>query len=1382
MMERISWFVQSYIQRNMALLIVVLVVLLVRLLMKRMPKKYVYCLWAIVGIRMLFSFQIVSPVSIYQFFPWADPQSISIQVALRDGEENLSNGERDGSPKKDLAALEMEANSFSEADTDKGAARSADGAGRVDSSIDPSELYESHALLANGNGSEVEPVEGDTPVDSQENDAEGETELAQGGKDLAQGNMTGAEPSSGAVIGMQNTVEGQTALSADDTFQSQTSEDTLQGLQQTTEKEQEQTKKAGESALLVFAGEQVVTRNQFVSTFFAVWLIGFLAVLGIGMVSYARIRRLVKEAVHLEENVWECDGIATPFVLGILRPRIFVPFHLEEGKRNLALEHERQHLRNLDPFARLMAYVLLAAYWMNPLVWTSYFCFVRDQEMRCDEAVLSKLGEEHKKEYGMTLLAFATEEHFVGFSPVAFGESDAEKRIKNVLNYKKPSFWAIMLGIAIVVCLAVICLTNAKKNNGAGQEPTDQTEEADSSATDVPQEEKTDLNEALYHLTVLADLDGDGESENVYITDYARGQTTLQVNLHGIALKDLELKTVDMIKTQGVAADLDGDGKEELVLLQSSPILASTYNWPGKVTILQVRDGEWRQLNDELFYPETGEYVYQEDYPKHISDHICIGVRIETMPDGMRLHLLYGMSQEEAHGMGGVLRLDCTYQAQPKEGWQVQYAFTGHDYFTNVSQLQSKYHEIYGITVGEEPGETSALEESLANKLFYSVPLQYFEGNAEADGLGRSLSVSENGSFMGIDVKSGVDQTQICEFTGAFTNARRVNGRLYLLTVGGLTYPDENYSYKQGDVQYLTMKPVAMADGDRYLLYVPGYPVAELPYKVIRALEDQGMSNWYNYALEELPCHVLLNLDQGTIYLSGYSSEYVGQRMETVGLYGDLSYPCGTNGSFSFKSVTRLCADACGLFVQKVAYPSSASKSYSELVRNEQLAEYLEYKAKHFVHRFSVGASWLLETKAWDYVTVDGKRALHVTCIPKYKYGSAQGSWGTIHFLIDMENGQHYIRDWYWDNPDSLDLAWRGAYSVEEAYDFWDHPVNYKEILKKEAQQIDLSGTVFGLPVTCAETWNNPENPTHYERRYYCNDILVGKSLGYGESRDYVDDLDGDGITELICYARDMEGQDYGDITVFRRIGNSIYMGRLTEYGSLELPNVDTLSATRRITQHYDPEDHCLYLTYPVQGGDYTPVPFTYDNMKFTEYSYIEPQANSWKEAYANYIRRSEYQAFSLIYLDDDEVPELYCQEGNYPRRIVSLQDGKLVERPLERNGFCYLEKKGIYFTSGGNMGEFPMEIVQLRDGEFIILASGYQKSEYIASAESTNPDQTLEFIKYDWNGQSVTEEEYNQKIDAIIERRSAAEPKTFYTPDEMLTLLGMEIMSLAVG
>ena len=1316
MMDQVSWFVDTYVQRNKELLIVILAILLIRLFMKKMPKKYVYCLWAIVGIRMLIPLTIPSSVSIYQFFPWVGA-NVQTEGLGQKGKEGLV----EELPEETVAVKEAESLE--------------DSGESMVSAWEGSDVGEDWLWIAKDEqGSD--PVEVEWPEESQV---------------IAQSDFP-EEP-----VDLVSDAPGTEYLSDED------------GGSDATVLESVSTSLDEKSSANVSEGKKLPLTLML----FALWLTGAMIVFTIGVVAYVRLRRLVRKAILVEDNVWECDGISTPFVLGVLRPRIYVPFHLGERQREMVLAHERQHLRRLDPYARLLAYLLLAIYWMNPLVWMSYFSFIRDQEMSCDEAVLAKLGTDVKKEYGMTLLSFATQERFVGFSPVAFGESDAEKRIKNVLNYKKPGFWIIVAGIAIVTCLGIVCLTTAKKKQDLGQGPEGQSEAGSPADADEMQDEETN------QVTLLADLDGDGEKESVSVTDYARGKTTLNATLAGKALKELELQSVELIRTQCSAADLTGDGREELILLQSSPTLADSPNWPGTVLILQVDGDEWRQLGDELFYPETGEYVRQAHYPKQITDQVCIGVRIESMPDGERLHLLFGLS----HGMDGVLRLDCTYQAQPKEGWQVQYAFTGHDYVTNVSLLQGQYHALFGISMGEEPEETIALEESLADKLFYGVPLQEFERMME-EGLGSSLTVLENGSFKGVDVRSGIglSQTEICEFTGKFANASRVNGRLYLLTVDGLTYPEENNSYKQGDDQYVTIKPIAMANGDRFLLYEPGYPVAELPYKVIRALEDQGMPSWYNYALEELPCYALLNLDQGTVYLSLYLYEYVGQRMETSGLYGDLNYPCGSNGSYSFQSVTRLCADACGLFVQKVMHPMSESKSFTELVRNEQLAEYLEYKTKHFLHRFSDGGSWRLETKTWDYLTIDGARVLHVTCIPKYKNGSAKGSWGTIHFLIDMENGQHYIRDWYWDNPDSLDAAWRGIYSAEEGYDFWDHPVKYEEILKKDAQQIDLNATIFGLPVTCEETWNNPENPTHYERRYYYKDVLVGKSYGYGVSRDYVDDLDGDGITELICYTREMETWDYGEVTVFRRIGNSIYVGRLTEYTSLELPELDALSATRRITHHYDPDSNCLYLSYPVKGGDYKTVPFTYENMRFTEYSYVEPQVNSWKEAYANYVRRSEYQSYSLVYLDGDEIPELFCQDGGYPQRIVTYHDGKIKERYLERNAFLYHEKEGIYYTTGGNMGEFPMEIVELKDGEFIVLATGYQKSEYIANAESTAPDQMTEFVKYDWNGQSVTEEEYNQKIDAIMERKSAVSPKTLYTPDEILTLLGMEITSLAVG
>jgi len=170
---------------------------------------------------------------------------------------------------------------------------------------------------------------------------------------------------------------------------------------------------------------------------------------------------------------------------------------------------------------------------------------------------------------------------------------------------------------------------------------------------------------------VFADLDGDGEKEQVEITDYTSGKTVLKTSIQGKVLEEHTLKSVEMIRTEAEAADLDGDGCEELILLQSSPMFASTYNWPGEVTILQVKDGAWDQLSDRFIYPEHGEAAYQEYLPRKITDSICIGVRIESTESGMVLRLIYPQNMEVAHGMDGVRRMDCTYQAEGEEGWLV---------------------------------------------------------------------------------------------------------------------------------------------------------------------------------------------------------------------------------------------------------------------------------------------------------------------------------------------------------------------------------------------------------------------------------------------------------------------------------------------------------------------------------------------------------------------------------------------------------------------------------------------------------------------------------------------------------------------------------------
>ena len=1328
MTERIAWFVSSYVQRNLALIIVILAVLLVRLLMKRMPKKLVYCLWAIVGIRMLVSFQIPSPVSIYQIFPWADPKASLYAGTTQQGVE---------------VALADEVNPGSEF---------------ILSNLPG---YESTAQgMVQGEIWRDEQQSGiqDDPMSLDEQQPEIPDNAMSLDAQTAEGSLTyqgpGADPLKGETIDM-GTID---AVQADEEAAAGVISSELSDMANiasaSTENEPSEgiANKAGDMSSMMAKLQAFVWGNA--KPIFAVWLAGMLVVFGIGMASYARIRRLVGQAVLLEGNVWECDGITTPFVLGIVRPRIFVPFRLEEEHKKYVLEHERQHVKRLDPLTRLLAYALLAVYWMNPLVWISYVCFVRDQEMRCDEAVLSSLGAESKKGYGLTLLAFATEQRFVGFSPVAFGESDAEKRIKNVLNYKKPGFWAVLAAALILLFVAIVCLTSAKnKKEQDGQSQTESTQSA--TGTEGKQEaEKTVEDQIIYQSSVFADLDGDGVKEQIQITDYTSGKSLLKTNIQGKAIDELTLQSVQMIRTDGEAFDLTGDGCEELILLQSSPMLASTYNWPGDVTVLQVKDGAWRQLSDRFIFAEHGTPTYQESYPKRFTDGICVGVRIEQTKDGAVLRLLYPRNLEVSHGTDGVLRMDCIYQGGLEEGWFVKYVFEGHDY------MRKRYRaagtpRTFSILIGDEPGETSGVTESGMQKIFSAVPFQELT-NQKSDMLYGYLKVEEDGTFTGL-LPSG--DKELVEEKGHFVDPRKMNDLTYQLTAEG-----------------------SSLDSDRFLLYLPGSQVAELPYKVIRSLQEQGIPYWDQYHLEELPCYALLDLDDGEVYLSAYLQEYVGERMETQGIYGELSYPVNEQGGFSMESVVRLCADACGTFVQKVKYPRIQTTSFSSYVRNDQLASYLEYKTKHFPHLFPDG-DYRLELKQWELVTVGEARVLHVTGVPRYSQGSSKGAWGIIHFLIDMENGQQYIRDWYWESKDSRDESLRGPYDPKEGYSFWDRPVNYRGSLEQSAVRMQGEKvSVLGLGITCEETRGNQGANASYDRAYFYNDSLIGRSRGYGESRDYADDLDDDGVTELICYSKSMSERDYDDVTIFRRKDNIVYMGRLTNPGLLSLENSDTLSAEGRIEEHYDPEKHLLFVTYPVRDGGYASAPFTYDDMTFTEYSYVEPRANSWKEAYANFIRRSEYQSYSLIYLDDDEIPELYCQEGDYPQRIVSLQDGKIIERYLERNAFCYLEKKGIYYTEGGNMGYFPFEIVSLKDGEFTVLASGYQKSEYIANAESTDPDHLTEFITYDWNGHSVTEEECDRNIDSLIDRKKAIRPNALYSMDEILKLLGMEIMSLAVG
>ena len=194
------------------------------------------------------------------------------------------------------------------------------------------------------------------------------------------------------------------------------------------------------------------------------WIAGI-----IGMLIYTgwklyQFYKTVREGVPdktLDKRIYRC-AVATPVVTGIVTPKIYLPFSLEEPQLSHVLIHEKMHIRRKDHILKLLFYIALIIHWFNPFVWISYRLLERDMEMACDEAVLEQLGDGEKKDYCESLLDLASSKnHFIG-NPVAFGESDVKVRIKNVLNYKKPRFWLSVIAIVILIITTLNCLNGPK--------------------------------------------------------------------------------------------------------------------------------------------------------------------------------------------------------------------------------------------------------------------------------------------------------------------------------------------------------------------------------------------------------------------------------------------------------------------------------------------------------------------------------------------------------------------------------------------------------------------------------------------------------------------------------------------------------------------------------------------------------------------------------------------------------------------------------------------------------------------------------------------------------------------------------------------------------
>ncbi len=198
-----------------------------------------------------------------------------------------------------------------------------------------------------------------------------------------------------------------------------------------------------------------------------VWLIGLGAMLLYALVSYLRLRRRVSVSLPIQDHIYLCDAISSPFILGVVKPHIYLPSGLDEVQRQNVLAHEQAHLARRDHWWKPLGFALLAVYWFNPVLWLAYTLLCRDIELACDERVIRTMDESAVKTYSTVLLACSMPRKAVITCPLAFGEVGVKERVRNALHYKKPAFWVVAASVTVCVVVAVCFLTNPPTDTDA---------------------------------------------------------------------------------------------------------------------------------------------------------------------------------------------------------------------------------------------------------------------------------------------------------------------------------------------------------------------------------------------------------------------------------------------------------------------------------------------------------------------------------------------------------------------------------------------------------------------------------------------------------------------------------------------------------------------------------------------------------------------------------------------------------------------------------------------------------------------------------------------------------------------------------------------------
>ena len=216
-------------------------------------------------------------------------------------------------------------------------------------------------------------------------------------------------------------------------------------------------------------GESINPLQVWVLVGSTIWVFGMLIMLIYSIIQFVRLKRKLVGATPLRGNIYLADHISSPFVMGFIKPNIYLPSSMAKTEQAFIIAHENYHIKRFDHIARILGFIALTIHWLNPLVWLAFVLSGKDMEMSCDEAVMREMDTDIRAEYSKSLLRFATGRKIIAATPLAFGEGDTKERVKNVMQYKKPILWVSIIAVIAVVCVVVGLMSNSKSKPASTQ-------------------------------------------------------------------------------------------------------------------------------------------------------------------------------------------------------------------------------------------------------------------------------------------------------------------------------------------------------------------------------------------------------------------------------------------------------------------------------------------------------------------------------------------------------------------------------------------------------------------------------------------------------------------------------------------------------------------------------------------------------------------------------------------------------------------------------------------------------------------------------------------------------------------------------------------------